>query len=298
MSRGVSVAASVSSPAVCGENRAPSHPRRRHGRQNSGTFLLGRRHGEYSFALSSHWPLGRSRCTPVRLFAYKSESGEDIPQAVVDAEEKSAGGRQYRMAAMGLFGGLAGALSLTRVVLNVLGTPAPIEFLRPSLLGELLDIIVIGTAGILWNSELSTKEANIQRIWEEVKRRREQSGPKFIGKDELRQRKKDKKGGRKAAKGFSQEMREMRREERREADAKSPYGEMPRQQTQEKSDNEAGRAGGLLSNIKAAYKSANSAGRVQALQVNDALEEAGLLKPLSSKDDETVEEEGSGKSEK
>jgi hypothetical protein len=150
MSRGVSVAASVSSPAVCGENRAPSHPRRRHGRQNSGTFLLGRRHGEYSFALSSHWPLGRSRCTPVRLFAYKSESGEDIPQvsstkranvgsvsmqnhhspnsqilgtkvvacdlqAVVDAEEKSAGGRQYRMAAMGLFGGLAGALSLTRV---------------------------------------------------------------------------------------------------------------------------------------------------------------------------------------
>jgi len=90
----------------------------------------------------------------------------------------------------------------------------------------------------------------------------------------------------------------MRREERREADAKSPYGEMPRQQTQEKSDNEAGRAGGLLSNIKAAYKSANSAGRVQALQVNDALEEAGLLKPLSSKDDETVEEEGSGKSEK
>jgi hypothetical protein len=37
-----------------------------------------------------------------------------------------------------------------------------------------------------------------------VKRRREQSGPKFIGKDELRQRKKDKKGGRKAAKGFSQ----------------------------------------------------------------------------------------------
>jgi hypothetical protein len=37
---------------------------------------------------------------------------------------------------------------------------------------------------------------------------------------------------------------------------------------------------------------------LQALQVNDALEEAGLLKPLSSKDDETVEEEGSGKSEK
>jgi hypothetical protein len=29
-------------------------------------------------------------------------------------------------------------------------------------LGELLDITVIGTAGILWNSELSTKEANIQ----------------------------------------------------------------------------------------------------------------------------------------
>mmetsp|Transcript_1497 Transcript_1497/g.3638 ORF Transcript_1497/g.3638 Transcript_1497/m.3638 type:complete len:290 (+) Transcript_1497:225-1094(+) len=146
---------------------------------------------------------GRSRRL-ARTSACKSEGAEDIPQEVVDAEERSASGRNYRLAAFAAFGGLGAALTLTRIALNVTATPITNDFLQPSLFGELLDIIVVGTAGILWNSELSTKEENIQRIWDELKRRRAESGPQYVGKDDLRKRKKDKKGGQKRTKGFSQ----------------------------------------------------------------------------------------------
>lgn len=41
-------------------------------------------------------------------------------QAIIDAEEQSAAGRNYRFAAFGVFGGLAGLLSLTRVCSRVM----------------------------------------------------------------------------------------------------------------------------------------------------------------------------------
>mmetsp|Transcript_43293 Transcript_43293/g.109618 ORF Transcript_43293/g.109618 Transcript_43293/m.109618 type:complete len:312 (+) Transcript_43293:221-1156(+) len=242
---------------------------------------------------------GRSRRL-ARTSACKSEGAEDIPQEVVDAEERSASGRNYRLAAFAAFGGLGAALTLTRIALNVTATPITNDFLQPSLFGELLDIIVVGTAGILWNSELSTKEENIQRIWDELKRRRAESGPQYVGKDDLRKRKKDKKGGQKRTKGFSQEMREMRMEQRQELAAKrgeEGTEERPLKGTAQmgKQGKKAGATGGLIGGLKAAYDSANSAGRIQALQVNDALEEAGLLKPLASDQDDEDSGEDSSK---
>eukprot|EP00192_Tetraselmis_astigmatica_P019997 CAMPEP_0117677622 /NCGR_PEP_ID=MMETSP0804-20121206/16843_1 /TAXON_ID=1074897 /ORGANISM="Tetraselmis astigmatica, Strain CCMP880" /LENGTH=203 /DNA_ID=CAMNT_0005486917 /DNA_START=1 /DNA_END=613 /DNA_ORIENTATION=+ len=195
------------------------------------------------------------------------------------------------MAAFAVFGGLAGLLTLTRVGLNAAGIPPPAEFLQPSALGELLDIIVIGAAGLLWNQEVSIKDANVQRIWEEFKRRKDTAASqKIVTKGDLRKRRKQTKQSTRA-RGFSkgaQQANPSNKAEDAEAEPRLAG------KAEEKVVQQPAKAGGLLGSVKSAIDSANTTGRVQALQINDSLEQAGILKPLNAPDGEGTSNSSNG----
>uniref|UniRef100_A0A061RHM7 Uncharacterized protein n=1 Tax=Tetraselmis sp. GSL018 TaxID=582737 RepID=A0A061RHM7_9CHLO len=124
-------------------------------------------------------------------------------QAIIDAEANASSGRRTRVAVFGSFGGLAGALTLTRIAMNLSGNPVPSDFLQPSATGEVLDLIVVVAAALLWSQEVTTREENIQRIWAEVKKR-SASEPKEISADFVRETKRGirKRRRRSQVKGF------------------------------------------------------------------------------------------------
>ena len=146
-----------------------------------------------------------------------------------------------------------------------------------------LDAGVLATCYWLWQQESSTRDENILRIWEEVQRRREQGYKKDSGKQGFTKKKKASRSMAKpaaaGAAGFASSSAAPAPPAAPAAPASAPAAAAP----QEADDAEATAApGGLGKMWNDLYDQADALGRAQALTLNSALEERGVLPKLET----------------
>jgi len=207
-----------------------------------------------------------------------------VPKEIRDAEEKTpaAAGRGLRFAAFAALGGLAVATGVVYLAAAV-GIGAVDELAEALVpfdnlyLGIALDGGVIATCVWLWRQELNTREENVQRIWAEVQRRR--NSPKGS------------KAGRKEE-GFTKKRKASRGSAKRDAppargagagaagfgSSAVPAPAPPELPAAPPPAAEIGPPpGGFQKMWGELYDQADSMGRAQAVSLNSALEERGVL---------------------
>ena len=111
--------------------------------------------------------------TTAGIQAQPAVDDSTIPQAIVDAESRSASGRPIRLGVAAL-AALSAAFEVAGVTLNEEDVPLVIDNV-PISVG--LSCAVLVGAAALASSEYSTMRANQQRIWDEFKKRREAEPP-------------------------------------------------------------------------------------------------------------------------
>lgn len=195
---------------------------------------------------------------------------EGVPREVIEAEAKATAGRPIRLAGTFALGSLSVA-SAALCVSSLAGQPQAVELAKnllpfgnvPISLG--VNVVLAGTCAWVYQQELETKEKNIQRIWEEVQRR------KAAGSKKKRQKK--------AVAKTPAEMRQQARE-KGAAPLEAPPPPPPplaqpplAQPTPEP---------GLFEKIASSsfMEQANTMAKVQAMSLNDALEQRGVLPPI------------------
>ena len=153
--------------AVAGGLRVPASPR---------VCASGRAIAPRNFA---------ARARPPRLQA----SGGPPPPEVIEAEANATPNRKFRLAGAAALGLLSAASALASVTeLTGGGGDVTEALLLPfggAPLTLFVDVVLLGSCAWLVQQELATRDANIQRIWEEVQRRR---GPKPAPKEKRRKK--------------------------------------------------------------------------------------------------------------
>lgn len=147
-----------------------------------------------------------------------------------------------------------------------------------------LDGGVLATCYWLWQQESTTRDENILRIWEEVQRRREQGYKKSSGKQGFTKKKKASRSMAKqaaGATGFASSVAAPAAPAEPAAPA-APAPAPAAAAPQEKTEADAAAApGGLGKMWNDLYDQADALGRAQALTLNSALEERGVLPKLA-----------------
>ncbi|GAB5369719.1 hypothetical protein AAMO2058_001429600 [Amorphochlora amoebiformis] len=240
-----------------------------------------------------------------------------IPDAIVKAEANSNKQRPLRFAGYALFGAYGLAVMLSNSdLLPLEELPTLTFFDRPardrvllwvveikadgSFLGKLCNFrmttsqplnlaigaLALGLASYFTSSEIDLREQNIDRIWAEVQKRREIgslgenkdfSTPKQIsGKKRKKKDKRKKKGFGSSAPAISKDTSSSSRSE-------AIFGK-PEPEIEEKE----GLLGGIASSLQDTVQQANIAAKYQALELNAALEDRGILPKLNQTQDATT----------
>lgn len=132
-------------------------------------------------------------------------------------------------------------------------------------LSLVFDVVVAGASGWAWQQEQLTREQNVQRIWEEVQRRR--SGGATTGANRSQRRVKAKVQSKSKEKlGFSQ--------------TPAPPPPPPLPSPPPPPSPAPSPSGGLMEQAKGMFAEANAMGRASALKLNSELEERGVLPAL------------------
>jgi len=216
----------------------------------------------------------RSARRGVSLIAAAADE-EDIPDEIWDAEEKANPQRKIRLGVYAFLG--LGALLFATGRISALTDPqvGPLgEIMQPSIFGILLDISAIGIAAYFAYEDLKNRDENVKRIWEEFKAKKA-AGPSGGSK-------KKRSSPQSTTKGFGA------------APALAPSSgkssgkwEKVPPASSTKVDNitssklvEEGKKPKMFSGFSDLLDQANNDARIQALQMNNALEDAGVLGKL------------------
>ena len=219
------------------------------------------------------------RCCSRGAVALAAESPP--PPEVIEAEANATPNRKYRLLGAGV--GLALASSSGVLSAAVLaGQPDAISlrdlvlFDNP-ILSLLLDVVIGSTCAWAIQQELKTRDENIQRIWEEVQRRRAGGAKSGANRSQRRAKKAvDSRpvqftgGG-----GFAPPPLPP--------PAPAVASPPPAAPTPPAATDAQG--GGVLGGVKAFFEEANELGRAQAFALNAQLEDAGVIAPISSQPD-------------
>ena len=220
----------------------------------------------------------------------ESSSVDEIPNEIIEAEARSASGRGPRLAIAGLAATAAVGMGVTQAF-AIKGAVDPgivPSFLDNPPLSLVISFGIAGGAGALIKSELATKAANQRRIWEAVKEKQKQKieEPKKGPSRAERRRK----GG-----GKIQSLESF------------DIASVPTTRPKSERDTGDNKDGGLLENfvgsVATAFPEANAIAANSAMQLNTALEEKGILEPITSastKQDEAsvIEEENMSKTQR
>lgn len=198
-------------------------------------------------------------------------AAEPPPPEVIEAEANATPNRKYRLAGAATVGALAvtqaglGVCSLAGVEgLAELGDNV-LLFGNP-FLTLLVDVGLAGTAGLTWQQEQATREANVARIWEEVQRRRK--GGAKSGENRSQKRARKKPGAAKPV-GMAPV-------------AAAPPASAPPAPPPPASPPPGSAFGGLAAKASSFFDEANAMGRASALELNAQLEERGVLPKLEA----------------
>ncbi len=218
---------------------------------------------------------------PSRAATHHIKAQQEPPPAVVDAEKNATPMRKYRLAGIGALATLsAGSAALC------LATLADADGAR-----ELADNILpfgneylslVGTSAILagcawaWGEEEKTRQANIQRIFEEVQRRKangDLTRPVPADKGAKKKKKKSRLQNKTPAQARALQRASAAQSEAAPAKGKSAQAD----EGLRAAAPSPSAAGGLVGDF---FAEANALARAQALSLNDALEERGVLPKL------------------
>eukprot|EP00965_Chrysotila_dentata_P101763 3359727-Pleurochrysis_carterae.AAC.8 len=217
-------------------------------------------------------PLIQPRALPV-LFSQKPE---EPPLAVIEAERQATPMRKYRFIGIGVLGALCAASGLL-CAFAISGQPDALDlaedllpFGNPyiSLVG---DVAIGGTCVWAFQQELQTREQNVQRIWEEVQRRKQGGGVPAKGGGNRSNRRAT--GVAKSAKSAKIQMQPRAK----------PASPAPASESSSPPPPPAPAAAppaegsGLFKQAQSFLDEANNLARAQAIQLNDDLEKRGML---------------------
>eukprot|EP00466_Bigelowiella_natans_P020801 jgi/Bigna1/89575/estExt_fgenesh1_pg.C_510153 len=241
----------------------------------------------------------RRKIQPHRPRLSPSARDPSIPDVIIEAEKNSNKQRPFRFAGYGLFGayGAAVVLSNAGVMSEELSSSFPLLTFFDS---QPVSLAIGGLAAALSvyfvSTEIEQREQNIVRIWEEVQKRAQQGtlGQKQQQQqqqtaDDKQTRTKKKKGKKSSSRnrGFSRSTAEKQAEVVGVDSTPTAASMQQRQQQEEKKEEEeeggrkAGIVDGLLGSVKDTMQQANAMARVQALEINSALEDSGVLPRLN-----------------
>jgi hypothetical protein len=208
-----------------------------------------------------------------------------IPDEIIEAEAKSAGGRGPRLAVAGtvatattVFGAAQAAVTQNA---NLAGVVPSLFDSPPATLA--ISFGVAGGCAALINAELETKKANQRRIWEAVKAKKKTLSAKGPSRAQRRQR-----GGGKVAKL-----------EPVSAAPPSPSPSPPPAPAPAAAPAAGGGEGGggflegLVAKVETAFPEANAMAANSALQLNAALEERGILEPVAQQQQQQQQQQAS-----
>jgi hypothetical protein len=201
---------------------------------------------------------------------------EGVPSEVIEAEAKATPGRPARLAGTIALGALSAA-SAALCVATIAGQPQAAELAENVLpfgnvpVSLAVNLVLCGTCGWVYKEELQTREQNILRIWDEVQRRKSAAGRPEKNKKQKRAPAKTPAELRQQAKqqGFSASFQASLvppSPPPPPPPAASPQADQP----------------GFLEKLASSpfMEQANAMAKVQAMSVNAALEERGVLPTL------------------
>jgi len=186
------------------------------------------------------------------------EGEEEIPPEIWEAEEKAEPMRNARLIAYTLVGAAAGLVAVGRIEtikdLQAAGTTS-----IGDVLPIVLDVGIIPIAAYFAYEDMKNRYENVERIWKEVKAKKASTG-----------RTKSSAGNR-TGKGFGSS-----------SAASVTSARASPKPVVEKKDS------GPLAGLKSMFEEANEEAKIQAYQVNNMLEDKGVLKKLAPRDENDV----------
>jgi len=203
--------------------------------------------------------------------AAAEDDDDEIPDEVWEAEAKSAPARNIRLGVYAFVGLGASLLAAGRISALTDTRTGPLgEIMQPSVFGILLDIFAIGVAAYFAMEDLKNRDANVKRIWEEVKARKA-AGPT---KSASTSSSKGFGGGASSSASSGKSGGTWEKAPAQSGKVSTETVETDSNPGEEKSSN------GLFSGLTSLIDQANTDARIQALQINNKLEDAGVLEKL------------------
>mmetsp|Transcript_22443 Transcript_22443/g.39703 ORF Transcript_22443/g.39703 Transcript_22443/m.39703 type:complete len:298 (-) Transcript_22443:69-962(-) len=204
-----------------------------------------------------------------------------IPDAIVQAEANSNKQRPLRFGGYGLFGVYGVAVVLSN--LGIIDDALPLKFFDSQPISLGMGAVASLLSSYFISTELDQKEKNIERIWAEVKRRKESGS---LGQPSAAQatttsskasksKKRNKK--QKKTKGFGDSAPTSPQPTTASATAKDDIPMIGKPEPEQK----PGMMDGLVSGMQESMQQANVMAKMQALELNAALEDRGLLPRLN-----------------
>mmetsp|Transcript_22404 Transcript_22404/g.33391 ORF Transcript_22404/g.33391 Transcript_22404/m.33391 type:complete len:280 (-) Transcript_22404:238-1077(-) len=211
----------------------------------------------------------------------------NIPQQIVDAEANASKQRPLRIGGYGLFGVYGLAVILNNLGFIPLEDDMKLTFFDNDGLNLAVGGLAMGLASYFINSELELREENIQRIWDEVQKR---GGPQGLKAQEpvpsgfsQAKGKKKKKKNKRSTKGFSDVMASTTTEATlQESKPASSSVEPVFGKPEPEKPKEEGLIDGALNSLQNTFLQANAAAKFQAMEINTALEDKGILPRLNA----------------
>jgi len=193
------------------------------------------------------------------------------PREVIEAEDKATPARKFRLAGIAALGSACTASAVLSIA--AASGQAQARTMADAVLpfgNEYLslaaDAIIIGGCGWTWNEEMQTRERNIERIWEEVQRRR--GSASGVNRQDRRSKAKFKK-----SKGFGDSPRDS-------SATTTPV--LPPPSLSSGSTRGVMKSAGVMKQAKSFFDEANAMAKAQAIQLNADLEARGVLAPLDA----------------
>lgn len=199
---------------------------------------------------------------------------EGVPPEVIEAEGKATPGRPPRLAGTIALGVLSSA-SAALCVATIAGQPQAAELAENMLpfgnapVSLAVNLVLCGTCGWVYQQELQTREQNILRIWDEVQRRRSTAG-------ESGKNRKQKRAPAKTPAELRQQARQQGATTSFQASPLPPPPPPPTAASLQADEP------GFLEKLTSSpfMQEANAMAKVQAMSLNAALEERGVLQTL------------------
>jgi len=225
----------------------------------------------------------RVKVSPLRL----QESSAPPPE-VIEAEANATPNRKWRLLGVGTGFALSSASGVLDIatISGAVDTSAlaPLILFDNPTLSLVINFAVGSTCAWAWQQEQETKRQNVQRIWDEVQRRRNGGAASGANRAQRRAKKVAVPAAPPGAAGFGALASEKR--DGRTASPAPPTTppSPPPAATPPTPAGTPNQDSGIFGGVKSFFDEANAIGKAQAITLNSKLEDAGVLSPVAAGD--------------